>query len=322
MAHIIGQNIPNLPWQDKPEGFAYPVWRYSGNPIITRDDLFFSNSIFNSAVVPFGEGFAGVFRVDDRTRDQNIVTGFSADAVHWTLDEKVIFKGYDPRICEIEGKYYLSWVNLTPRGTTIGLAVTEDFKAWKQLEDATYPVARNGVLFPRRIGGEYMMLVRPCDRGHTPYGDIFLQCSKDLNYWGKYRFVMGPVKNWEMTKVGAGPTPIETDLGWLMFYHGVITSCNGFTYSMGAAILDRDEPWKVLHRADSFLLAPHELYETVGDVPNVVFPCAALADAATGRIAIYYGAADTCVGLAFTTVDETVDYILAHDLVITDSRGE
>lgn len=314
MATIIGANIPNLPWQEKAAGDPYPVWRFDGNPIITRDNLRFANSIFNSAVVPFGEGFAGVFRVDDRTRDQNIVTGFSADAIHWTLDDTVIFKGYDPRICEIEGKYYLSWVNLTPHGTTIGLAVTEDFKHWTQMEDATYPVARNGVLFPRKVGGEYLMLVRPCDRGHTPYGDIFLQHSRDLQYWGKYRFVMGPVKNWEMTKVGAGPTPIETDEGWLLFYHGVITSCNGFTYSMGAAILDRDEPWKVLHRADSFLLAPHELYETVGDVPNVVFPCAALADAATGRIAIYYGAADTSVALAFTTVDETLRYIHEHDL--------
>ncbi len=151
MATIIGQNIPNLPWEDKPEGYAYPVWRYSGNPIITRDNLFFANSIFNSAVVPFGDGFAGVFRVDDRTRDQNIVTGFSKDAIHWELDENVIFKGYDPRICEIEGKYYLSWVNLTPQGTTIGIAVTEDFKQWQQAEDATYPVARNGVLFPRKI---------------------------------------------------------------------------------------------------------------------------------------------------------------------------
>ena len=314
MAKIIGGELPNLPWEEKPKGYPYPVWRYSGNPIITRDDLFFANSIFNSAVVPFGDGFAGVFRVDDRTRDQNIVTGFSKDAIRWALDDKVIFKGYDPRICEIDDKYYLSWVNLTPHGTTIGVAVTEDFKRWEQLEDATYPVSRNGVLFPRKIGGEYVMLVRPCDRGHTPYGDIYIQCSPDLTYWGKYRFVMGPVKNWEMTKVGAGPTPIETDEGWLAFYHGVITSCNGFTYSMGAALLDLNEPWKVLHRADSFLLAPHEPYETTGDVPNVVFPCAALSDAATGRISIYYGAADTAVALAFTTVDETVDYILAHDL--------
>ena len=90
MAKIIGSPIPAIPWEDKPEGFRYPVWRYSGNPVITRDNLFFANSIFNSAVVPFNGGFAGVFRVDDRTRDQNIVTGFSKDAVHWELDEKII----------------------------------------------------------------------------------------------------------------------------------------------------------------------------------------------------------------------------------------
>ncbi len=315
MAKILGASMKNIPWQEKPEGYRYPVWRYTGNPIITRDNLYFANSIFNSAVLPYKDGFAGVFRVDDRTRYHNIVTGYSKDAINWELNERVIFHGYDPRICEIEGKYYLSWVNLTPQGTTIGVAVSEDFENWEQLEDATYPVARNGVLFPRKIGGEYMMLERPCDRGHTPYGDIVIQRSKDLEYWGKYRFVMSPVKNWEMTKIGAGPTPIETDAGWLAFYHGVLTSCNGFTYSMGAAILDINAPWKALHRADSFLLAPHEIYETVGDVPNVVFPCAALADAETGRIAIYYGAADTSVALAFTTVDETVNYILGHDLI-------
>ena len=315
MAKIIGNSMKNIPWQEKPAGYEYPVWRYDGNPVITRDNLRFANSIFNSAVVPYGDGFAGVFRVDIRTRDQVIVTGFSKDAVNWELEDKYIFEGYDPRLCEIDGEYYLTWVKLTPQGTVIGVASTKDFRQWREYEDACYPVARNGVLFPRKVNGEYVMLVRPCDRGHTPYGDIFLMHSKDLTYWGKHRFVMSPVKNWEMTKVGAGPTPIEIDEGWLMFYHGVLTSCNGFTYSMGAAILDRDEPWKVIARADSFLLAPPELYECVGDVPNVVFPCAALTDADTGRIAIYYGAADTSVALAFTTVDETVSYIKAHNLI-------
>ncbi len=315
MAKIIGNNLPNIPWQDKPEGYKYPVWRYSANPVITRDNLFGANSIFNSAVVPYGEGFKGVFRVDNISRDHTLVMGESKDGINWKLDSKVIFRGYDPRLCEIEGKYYLSWVNLTPYGTTIGIAVTEDFTKWEQYEDACYPVARNGVLFPRKINDEYMLLIRPCDRGHTPYGDIFIQRSPDLTHWGKYRFVMKPEKNWEMTKVGAGPTPIELDEGWLMFYHGVLTSCNGFTYAMGAAILDKNEPWKVLHRADCFLLAPHENYELVGDVPNVVFPCAALTDAKTGRIAIYYGGADTVVGLAFTTVEETVKFIKEHDLI-------
>lgn len=315
MAKILGAALGNIPWQEKPEGCKYPIWRYDGNPIITRDNLYMANSIFNSAVVPYGDGFAGVFRVDYLSRDQKLVTGFSKDGIKWQLDDKVIFEGYDPRLCLLDGKYYLSWVNLMPHGTTIGIAYTEDFKSWTQLEDACYPVARNGVLFPRKVGDEYLLLIRPCDRGHTPYGDIFISRSKDLTYWGKHRFVMSPVKNWEMTKVGAGPTPIETDEGWLMFYHGVLTSCNGFTYSIGAALLDINEPWKVLHRADCFLLAPHEIYECVGDVPNVVFPCAALTDAETGRIAVYYGAADTSVALAFTTVDETINFIKQNDLL-------
>ena len=77
---------------------------------------------------------------------------------------------------------------------------------------------------------------------------------------------------------------------------------------MGSALLDLDEPWKVLYRSMDYVMAPTELYECVGDVPNVVFPCAALTDADTGRIAVYYGCADTVTGLAFTTVDELVKY--------------
>ena len=136
MAKIIGTNIPNIPWEDKPAGFEYPVWRYSSNPVITRDNLHMANSIFNSAVVPYGSGFAGVFRADIRSRAHKLVVGFSKDAINWELENKYIFNGYDPRLCELDGKYYLSWVNLTPHGTTIGIAYTEDFKSWTQLEDA------------------------------------------------------------------------------------------------------------------------------------------------------------------------------------------
>ena len=316
MAKIIGKELKNIPWQDKPEGYRYPVWRYTENPIIKRDDLFMSNSIFNSAVVPFGNGFAGVFRVDLMNRDQKLVVGFSDDAIHWNLKNEYIYDGYDPRLCEIDGYYYLSWVKMGyPSGTVIGIARTKDFVTFEDFEDATVPVSRNGVLFPKKINGKYMLFTRPCDKGHTPYGDIFLSQSPDLTYWGEHRLVMRPVKNWESTKIGAGPTPIETDEGWLCFYHGVQTSCNGFVYSMGAAIMDKDEPWKVLHRADSYLLNPMTDYECVGDVPNVCFPCSTLTDAKTGRIAIYYGGADTVVALAFTTVDETIDFIKKNDII-------
>ncbi|MEN3011937.1 MAG: glycosidase, partial [Dictyoglomus thermophilum] len=73
--------------------------------------------------------------------------------------------------------------------------------------------------------------------------------------------------------------------------------------------LDLEKPWKVKYRARSYLLSPQEYYECVGDVPNVAFPCAALCDAETGRLAIYYGGADTVVALAFAYVDEIIDFL-------------
>ncbi|MCK5642997.1 MAG: hypothetical protein KAJ19_19475 [Gammaproteobacteria bacterium] len=131
-------------------------------------------------------------------------------------------------------------------------------------------------------------------------------------HWGCHRHVMSPKGgklNWQCTKIGAGPVPIETTDSWLIFYHGVLTSCNGFVYSMGAAILDINEPWKVLYRTKPYIISPKMNYECAGDVPNVVFPCAALTDAPSGKIAIYYGCADTVTGLAFCKVDELIDFI-------------
>ncbi len=319
---VVGQPLANLPWEDRPAQCREVVWRYSANPIILRNAIPTSNSIFNSAVVPFKDGFAGVFRCDDTARQMDIHRGFSRDAIHWEIDPQPIeFVGdpdviafqyrYDPRVCWIEDRYVVSWCN-GYHGPTIGLGYTTDFETFHQLENAFLPYNRNGVLFPRKIKGNYAMLSRPSDTAHTPFGDIFYSESPDLEYWGKHRFVMGPIGGWQSTKVGAGPIPIETSEGWLLFYHGVLTSCNGFVYSFGAALLDLDQPWKVIHRTQPYLLAPQTLYECVGDVPNVTFPCAALVDAPTGRIAIYYGCADTVTSLAFAQIDEVVEFVKNH----------
>ncbi len=318
MARIIGPALANLPWEDRPAGSTEPIWRYHGNPIIGRNGNKRSNSVFNSAVVPFGDGFAGVFRCDSRSISMDLFAGRSHDGVHWEIDdEPILFQGadseiarkeyrYDARITPLEGRYYVTWCN-GYHGPTIGTAWTEDFVTFTQLENAFLPFNRNGVLFPRKIGGMYMMMSRPSDNGHTPFGDIFVSQSPDLEFWGRHRYMMGAVKGnasaWQSTKIGPGPTPIETDEGWLLIYHGVITTCNGFVYRIGCAVLDLERPWIVKYRPLDYLMAPMELYECVGDVPNVVFPCAALADAATGRIAVYYGCADTVTGLAFTTVN-------------------
>ena len=319
---IIGQqSLPNIPWQEKPKGCTDVIWRYSANPVIRRNHLPTSNSIFNSAVVPFEGGFAGVFRVDDKARNMELHAGFSKDGFNWDINpERISFKtdipemaefqyGYDPRVTWIEDRYYVTWCNAYGWRPTIGVAYTYDFKKFTQLENAFLPFNRNGVMFPRKINGKFVMMSRPSDSGHTPFGDIYISQSPDMKYWGEHRHVMGPSKPWESTKIGAGPIPIETDRGWLIFYHGVLTSCNGYVYSFSAALLDKDEPWKVLKRGREYLISPQEIYETVGDVQNVTFPCANLVDADTGRIAIYYGCADTCTSLCFTTVDDVMKYL-------------
>ena len=318
-------SLPNIPWEERPSGNTDAVWRFSRNPIIGRDLLPTSNSIFNSAVVPFRGGFAGIFRCDDRKREMHLHRGLSPDGVQWQLDEEPIAwqcanaelarfeHRYDPRVVWLEDRYYVTWCN-GYHGPTIGVGFTFDFEEFVFLENALLPYNRNGVLFPRRVNGKYLLLNRPSDNGHTPFGDIFISQSTDLIHWGEHRFVMAPTRGWQATKIGAGPVPIETREGWLLIYHGVLTSCNGFVYSFGAALLDLEKPWKVIYRTRPYLLNPREYYECVGDVPNVAFPCAALYDPPTGRIAIYYGGADTVTGLAFAKFDELMDFIKENSL--------
>ena len=324
---IEGAPLPNIPWEDRPAGYEKPLWRYSANPVIPRDLLPDSNSIFNSAVVPFGKGFAGVFRCDDTNRRMTLHAGFSDNGIDWRIEkEQIRFEGgadewvygYDPRVCMIDGKYYVTWCN-GYHGPTIGVAVTEDFRTFRQLENAFLPYNRNGVLFPRKINGRFAMLSRPSDTGHTAFGDIFYSESPDLEFWGRHRHVMAPapfeLSAWQCMKIGAGPVPVETSEGWLIFHHGVLHSCNGYVYSFGSALLDPDEPWKVIARSGPYLLSPQTLYECVGDVPNVAFPCAALHDPESGRIAIYYGCADTVTGLAFGYIPEIVEFTKKTSIV-------
>lgn len=325
MAKILGPALKNIPWEDRPAGCSEVVWRSSLNPIVPRNAIPCANSIFNSAVVPYEGKFAGVFRVDDRRREMRIHSAFSEDGIHWNIDpepfhlvkeneefEDFVY-GYDPRCCKIGEDYVVTWCNCF-HGPTIGVATTKDFRTYYQKENAFLPYNRNGVMFPRKIGGNYAMLSRPSDTGHTAFGDIFYSESPDLVFWGKHRHVMAPTGGWQSTKIGAGPIPIETDEGWLLFYHGVLTSCNGYVYAFGAALLDIDKPWKVIARTAPYLIQPTMLYECVGDVPNVCFPCAALADAETGRISIYYGGADTVICMAHCMVDEVVDFIKNNSL--------
>ena len=318
-----------LPWQERPQKCHDVVWRYDENPIIERDAIPTSNSVFNSAVVPFKNGYAGVFRCDNKAVQMNIFAGFSKDGINWDINHQPIdFKAgdidkvqgdykYDPRVVFIEDRYWITWCE-GHNGPTIGVGYTFDFIDFFQCENAFLPFNRNGVLFPEKINGKYAMMSRPSDNGHTPFGDIYLSYSPDMKYWGEHRHMMSPTpfkdSAWQCTKIGAGSVPFLTDEGWLMFYHGVITTCSGFRYAMGSAILDKENPNIVKYRTQPYLLTPSKLYEQVGDVPNVIFPCATLQDIEADKVAIYYGAADTVVGLAFGHISEVLEFTKQNSL--------
>jgi Predicted glycosylase len=331
---IIGDPLPNIPWQDRPAGCRDALWRHRENPIIGWNPTAKSARIFNSAVIPYKGEFIGLFRADHKDGIPQIHLGRSMDGLHWDIEDEEIHwvdesgrpyqpaYAYDPRLIPIDGKCYILWCT-DFGGATLGFGVTEDFKTFVRLENPFIPFNRNGVLFPRRVNGVYLLLSRPSDGGHTPFGDIFLSESPDLVHWGRHRRVMAKGGSWwQNVKIGAGATPIETDKGWLLFYHGVSGTCNGFVYSFGAALLDLDCPSKVLYRTRDYLLTPEKDYETRGFVPNVTFPCATLQDAPTGRITVYYGSADTYVAVAYTQISDLLEELTRNSALLPGDGEE
>ncbi|MEG2583437.1 MAG: glycosidase, partial [Oscillospiraceae bacterium] len=147
------ENKTGIPWEDRPKDCNDVIWRSAKNPILTRENAKDANSIFNSAVVPFKDGYAGVFRIDDKSRILRLRVGFSTDGITWDISDnalemidengtKYMVKGYDPRVCFIEDRYYVSYCNCVD-GPTVGIAYTFDFVDFYDVGNAFLPFNRN-----------------------------------------------------------------------------------------------------------------------------------------------------------------------------------
>jgi predicted GH43/DUF377 family glycosyl hydrolase len=163
------------------------------------------------------------------------------------------------------------------------------------------PGNKDGILFPKKINGKYVRFDRPIGKGQ---GSIWVSYSPDLIHWGESEVVVTPRKGyWDDFRVGASVPPIETSEGWLEIYHGVKKTSAGPIYRIGVVLLDLDDPAKIIKRGEAPILSPRELYERIGDIPNVCFACGAVISE-KGEMKIYYGGADTCICIATTTLDE------------------
>ncbi|MCF0117884.1 MAG: glycoside hydrolase family 130 protein [Bacilli bacterium] len=309
-------------WQDRKDGDDYFIWRYQNNPIVDlkkNPDLW---HVCNSAVVRVDGKYKGIFRVEYKDATPTLIYGESEDGINFTFGDEVTLVNedgtpfyheyaYDPRIIVLENEIYIVFC-AEQYGTAIFIGKTKDFHTYTIVNRGFLPHNRNGVLFPEKFGDYYYMLSRPCNEGNCVGGLVYLSESTDLVHWGNHKYVTRQSdvgwNRWECVKIGPGPTPIKTKEGWLVIYHGVTATCNAWTYSFGVMLLDLKDPSKVIAKAKRLLLAPEEIYEKTGFTDNVIFPTTALVDD-EGHVSIYYGCADTNLGIAFTTVDKLLEFV-------------
>ena len=311
-------SLPNIPWQDKPADLktAAPVWRYTGNPVMGRNPTPEIARIFNSAVVPWEDGYIAVLRGEQVNGVPHVYLGHSKDGIHWDVEHnkvpfvdengnpKMPHYAYDPRLVKVDDTYYIIWCT-DFFGASIGMAKTKDFETFERVSIASEFGNRNGCLFPEKFDGLYCRFDRPFCNELEPCS-MWVSFSPDLTFWGKSRPLMYKGKPWiDGFKMGAGAVPIKTDKGWLEIYHTVSQTCNGFIYRLKAALLSLDDPGEVIGYTKDFILWPEHDYEMKGRVMNVVFTCNALPQP-DGTVRIYYGAADTNIGLATGRIDELV----------------
>jgi beta-1,4-mannooligosaccharide/beta-1,4-mannosyl-N-acetylglucosamine phosphorylase len=296
--------------------------RYVNNPVLARADIpdfppHFTDatSVFNPGAVRDGGVYRLMLRVQARSRETFLVMASSSDGLRFRVSDRLVDLGdveayhvYDPRITRIDEDFYVVFAADVDGGCCLGISRTRDFETFDLLGVGP-PDVRNGVLFPEKVGGRYVRLERP-NTGMS--GDeIRLAESDDLVTWRPVAPVMKGRPHFWDEMIGSGPPPVRTPDGWLHVYHGIAShGALGSIYQAGAVLLDLEDPSVLIARTRQNVLEPRERHELVGQVPNVVFPSGMIVED-DGTVLVYYGAADTCVCLACTTVQELIE--ACHD---------
>ncbi len=295
--------------------------RSAHNPLISAADMpYQANAVFNAGSADLGDQILLLLRVESRSGRSHLTVARSSDGVtDWRIEKEPLSPGHDRpyeaygaedcRITRIDelGAWVLAYTAYSQYGPAVAVATTRDFVALDPLGVAFPPSNKDAAVFPRKINGRYAMLHRPLGQD----GHIWIAYSPDLVHWGQNSVVLplhhGPW--WDGFRVGTGVPPIETEYGWLILYHGIKNMPGGPIYRVGAALLDLDQPHRLIARTRHWLFGPEEPYERTGDVPNVVFPCGGFVRGED--LWVYYGAADSSICLAKGNVNDILDAVRA-----------
>lgn len=302
--------------------------RYAGNPILMAATWpYAANSVFNAGatLLPNGETLL-LARVEDRRGLSHLTIARSADGItDWRVDAAPTMRPLpreypeelwgieDPRItwlAEIE-RYAITYTAYSRTGPLVALASTTDFETFERHGPIMPPEDKDAALFPRKFGDRWALIHRPVPNTSGSKANIWLSFSPDLKNWGDHMVLLEARDGafWDAGKIGLSPPPIETAEGWLIIYHGVRRTPAGAIYRLGLALLDLDDPCKVLRRGDEWVLGPEAPYELTGDVANVIFPCGVVLDPTGRELRMYYGAADTSIALATAKVADLLDWL-------------
>lgn len=322
--------------------------RYEGNPILTAADWPYTvNSVFNPAAVRFDGETLLLVRVEDRTGFSHLDVARSADGLTgWVVepDRGLLpdlgspaerFGIEDPRITRFGDEFMIVYTGFSSNGPVVCLASTRDFRTYERHGVLMPPDDKDAALFPYQFDGRWALIHRPVTtkpvlaarvwlswlaasirtgfmrRPPRHPAHIWLSWSSDLRKWGDHTVLL-PAREgawWDAHTVGLSTPPLLTSHGWLLLYHGVRTSGAGSIYRLGLALLDAEQPSRVLARSSEWVFGPGAPYEHTGDVDQVVFPCGWLLDDDGDTLRIYYGAADTSICVATASLVALLDWL-------------
>lgn len=307
-------------------GYPQLFQRYAENPILTVADWPYpAHTVFNAGACQVGTETVLLVRVEDRRGHSHLTVARSANGVtNWRIDSKPSFPPdleshteeiwgvEDPRLTWVpeRDEWIIAYTAFSPSGPMVSLARTTEFVSFARLGPVMPPEDKDAAVFPRRFGGQYAMIHRPVSAGSSG-AHMWLSFSPDLIHWGDHHILLHARRGawWDANKIGLSPPPLETAEGWLLLYHGVRHTAAGCLYRLGLALLDLEDPRRVLRRSDEWIFAPELPYERQGDVGSVVFPCGWILDKDGETIRIYYGAADSCIAYATAKLSELLTYL-------------
>ncbi|PHZ85778.1 glycosidase [Paremcibacter congregatus] len=306
--------------------------REKNNPILTAAHWPYPvNSVFNPGATLLEDGTTLLLcRVEDRSGLSHLCAARSKDGIsNWVIDKKPTLLPSpteypeetwgieDPRITYLPEKkvYAVAYTSYSMPGPTVSIALTKNFKKFERVGMVMPPLNKDAALLPHKICGKWAMIHRPTT---SHYSHIWISFSADLDHWGDHKMILQARRGpwWDSDKIGLSPPVIKTSEGWLMIYHSVRHTASGAIYRIGLALFDLGCHQTCLRRSDTWVLTPEAGYERNGDVANVIFPCGYTIAEDGDTLRLYYGGADTCIGMVTGSLRELLSWLQGNSKVM------